>query len=59
MIDEAVPAALDGERADRLVAMITGCTRKEAAELIGAGGLVRNDRPVRPGVSMSIPVSCS
>ena len=47
MIDEVVPAALDGERADRVVTMVTGCTRKEAAELIGAGGLVRNDRPVR------------
>lgn len=47
MIDEVVPAALDGERADRLVTMVTGCTRKEAAELISAGGLLRNGRPVR------------
>ncbi len=42
-----MPAALDGERADRLVAFVTGCTRKEASALIEAGGLVRNGRPVR------------
>jgi 23S rRNA pseudouridine1911/1915/1917 synthase len=36
-MDEVVPAALDGERLDRLVSMVTGATRAEAAELVAAG----------------------
>jgi len=32
-----VPAALDGERVDRVVAMLTGLSRKASAELVGAG----------------------
>ena len=47
MIHELVPAALHGERADRLVAFVTGCTRREATALIEDGGLTRNERPVR------------
>lgn len=34
---EVVPAALDGERLDRLVTLITGCSRSEAATVIGDG----------------------
>ena len=49
MLSEVVPAALDGERADRMVALVTGCTRSQAADLIAAGGLVRNQRPVKKG----------
>ena len=40
MIREVVPAALDGERLDRLVALVTGRSRAAAAELV-AGGSVR------------------
>jgi 23S rRNA pseudouridine1911/1915/1917 synthase len=34
-----VPSALDGERIDRIVALLTGCTRTAASELIGAGAV--------------------
>lgn len=37
---ETIPAALDGERVDRVVAMLTGLPRAKAAELV-AGGAVR------------------
>lgn len=33
---EEIPPALDGERIDRVVAMITGCSRSEASAAIGA-----------------------
>ena len=36
---EEVPAALDGERLDRVVAMITGLSRGAVAELIDGGGV--------------------
>ena len=36
MIEE-IPAALDGERLDRVVAMLTGLSRSEASTLIAAG----------------------
>jgi len=39
LISEIIPPALDGERIDRVVAMLTGCTRAEAAAAI-AGGTV-------------------
>lgn len=38
MIDEIVPAALDGERLDRVVAIVTGASRADAAVLVAAGG---------------------
>ncbi|MEI6404124.1 MAG: pseudouridine synthase, partial [Actinomycetota bacterium] len=38
MIDEVVPAALDGERLDRVVAIVTGASRADAAVLVTAGG---------------------
>ncbi|HEY4377433.1 MAG TPA: S4 domain-containing protein, partial [Acidimicrobiales bacterium] len=37
MVREAVPAALDGQRLDRVVAMVTGRSRTDVAALIGAG----------------------
>jgi 23S rRNA pseudouridine1911/1915/1917 synthase len=40
--DEEIPPALDGERVDRVVAMIVGCSRAEAASLV-AGGAVEVD----------------
>lgn len=36
MIDETLPAALDGERIDRVVAMLAGCSRAEAADAVAA-----------------------
>ena len=38
MIDEEVPAALDGERLDRIVALIADISRSDATVLIAAGG---------------------
>ena len=38
MIEEVVPAALDGERLDRIVAIVTGASRSDAAVLVAAGG---------------------
>jgi 23S rRNA pseudouridine1911/1915/1917 synthase len=34
---EPIPDALDGERVDRLVALVTGCSRAEASTLVGNG----------------------
>ena len=39
---DRVPAALDGERVDRVVAMISGCSRSEASDAVD-GGHVRLD----------------
>ncbi|HAP76253.1 MAG TPA: RNA pseudouridine synthase [Acidimicrobiaceae bacterium] len=39
MIVEIIPAALAGERLDRIVALIAECSRSEAAQLIAAGGV--------------------
>ncbi len=40
MIDEAVPPALDGERLDRIVALIGDLSRAEAAATIARGGVL-------------------
>ena len=45
-MNETVPAALDGERVDRVVAMLTGLPRSEVAELITAGGVQLGERVV-------------
>ena len=37
MISETIPTALDGERIDRVVAMLSGCTRAEAATAVADG----------------------
>lgn len=37
MIDEVLPEALDGERLDRVVAMLDGCSRSVAATLVADG----------------------
>jgi 23S rRNA pseudouridine1911/1915/1917 synthase len=41
-----VPRALDGQRLDRVVAMVAGCSRSEAAALVDAGGVTVEGRPV-------------
>ena len=38
MIAEVVPAALDGQRLDRIVALIADVSRADAAALLAAGG---------------------
>ena len=38
-MNETIPAALAGERADRVVALLTGVTRARATELIAGGGV--------------------
>jgi len=43
---ERVPAALDGERVDRVVAMLTGLTRAGAAALVDDGGVRIGTRTV-------------
>lgn len=43
---EEMPAALDGERVDRVVALLTGCSRAEATELIAGGGVRLHGKPV-------------
>lgn len=43
---EEVPGALAGERVDRIVAMVTGCSRAEAAELVAAGDVRIDGAPV-------------
>ena len=43
---ETVPGALDGERVDRVVAMLTGLPRTEAAGLVASGAVRLGGRPV-------------
>ena len=38
MIEEEIPAALGGERLDRIVSLITDCSRSDAAVLVSVGG---------------------
>lgn len=46
MIEQHLPAAFDGERIDRVVAMLTGCSRAEAAEAVAAGDVSLDARVV-------------
>lgn len=38
MFEEVIPAALAGERLDRLVAIVTGASRADASSLVASGG---------------------
>jgi 23S rRNA pseudouridine1911/1915/1917 synthase len=40
IIVESIPAALDGERLDRIVSLVTGASRADAAVLVSTGGAV-------------------
>lgn len=42
---ERVPAALDGERVDRVVSLVTGLNRAEAAALVAGGRVLVGGRP--------------
>jgi 23S rRNA pseudouridine1911/1915/1917 synthase len=46
---ETVPAALDGQRVDRVVAMVTGLSRTEASALVSAGAVAVDGRVVSRG----------
>ncbi len=45
-IHEVIPAALAGERLDRVVALVTGASRADASALVAAGDARVNGRPV-------------
>ena len=45
-IDVVVPAALDGQRADRVVSLLTGAPRRVAAEAVRSGAVLVDGRPV-------------
>jgi len=45
-VAESIPDAMAGERIDRVVAMLTSCSRAEAAELVAAGQVVVAGAPV-------------
>lgn len=49
VIAEVVPAALDGERLDRVVAIITGASRADAAVLVSDGGAAIDGSVVTAG----------
>jgi len=51
---ERIPAALAGERVDRVVAMLTGLTRAEVSDLIAEGAVaVRGRVVVKPSVRLA------
>jgi 23S rRNA pseudouridine1911/1915/1917 synthase len=45
-VKEVVPAALDGERVDRAVALLTGLSRSDVADLVAGGAIVLAGRTV-------------
>lgn len=45
MVDVAVPDALDGERLDRIVAMLGDCSRSKAADMISSGAVRLDGSP--------------
>jgi 23S rRNA pseudouridine1911/1915/1917 synthase len=45
-ISETVPVALDGERVDRAISLLTGLTRAEATALVDEGGVALDGRTV-------------
>jgi 23S rRNA pseudouridine1911/1915/1917 synthase len=62
-VEETIPEALAGERNDRVVAMLTSCSRAEAADLVAAGDVLLDGTPVttrsakvRAGAVVSVAV---
>ncbi len=47
--DDLLPAALDGERLDRVVSLLTGCSRADASALVAAGEVLVDGAPVVTG----------
>ena len=63
IVREVVPETLAGERLDRVVAMVTGLSRNEVADLVAAGAVLVGDRAittrsarVKGGEALSIDV---
>jgi 23S rRNA pseudouridine1911/1915/1917 synthase len=63
LVEETIPEAMAGERIDRVVAMLTSCSRSEAAELVAAGEVLLDGAPVttramkvRAGAVVSVAV---
>jgi 23S rRNA pseudouridine1911/1915/1917 synthase len=48
-VREEIPAALDGERVDRVVSLVAGCSRSEAATLIDRGAVRIDGKAVAAG----------
>jgi len=46
---EEVPPTLAGERLDRFIALLTGCSRSEATDLVRGGGVTVSGHEVRKG----------
>ena len=46
MLEEAIPDALDGERVDRVVALVTGASRAAVADWVAAGRVRLGGEPV-------------
>jgi 23S rRNA pseudouridine1911/1915/1917 synthase len=46
-LDVLVPAALDGQRADRAVSLLSGVSRRVAADLVAAGSVRVDGEPLR------------
>jgi 23S rRNA pseudouridine1911/1915/1917 synthase len=58
VLSEQIPAALAGERVDRVVALIADISRREAVDLINAGGVLVNGRsPEKPSVRVNANAS--
>ena len=61
MIEEEIPAALAGERLDRIVSLITSCSRSDAAEpALAKKVAVAKRRPtatLAPSSSISAPLA--
>jgi 23S rRNA pseudouridine1911/1915/1917 synthase len=60
-VTEVIPEALAGERIDRVVAMLSSCSRSEAAELIDAGevlvsGILATSRSAKVRIGDTIDV---
>ena len=59
---ETIPAALDGERVDRVISLITGCSRTQAVALVDAGAVrvdgdvvTQRSRRLRVGEQIDVP----
>jgi 23S rRNA pseudouridine1911/1915/1917 synthase len=49
VISEEIPSALAGERIDRLVSLLSGCSRAEASAVIAAGNCLVDGQPATKG----------
>jgi 23S rRNA pseudouridine1911/1915/1917 synthase len=49
VVAEEIPTALDGERLDRVVSLLTGCSRSESAAMVSGGQVTVDGDLVRAG----------